>query len=609
MNKEILEDALRAPEFVPHTAPYGDFLVLVEPADAVHSRLISWGATVRYARGAVVYTWGLPTSEHVAVGHGIVDGRYVIGPEALPRQPERIDLGPCVSLSVAETVTVVSDAFGSQVVYYSDRLVTNRIHLAAAAQAGTGVDLDAMLTFAHSNNMFCQQYNVFDTPVPGVRMAHPGDQFRVDRGVTVVRSAEVSYDGYLDVGEYHDLIEAGAHEVIANVEAVIDSGRDVICDITGGQDSRVLFAAVVAAGRVADVRFHTKGIAPEEMDLLRTSSAGRAAELARLDVEIATSLVHEYGGRFDDGVGSALPAYRYTDVRANMMRRRSQSFGEYHFITPAVLRTHWLVPGAPRVRMMGGGGELYRNYYQPLFPGLDGDYTRESMGAALVASRNADVAWGDAWIGVEEKFLATFDELPGSTVHHKMDNHYFYFRNRFHFGLTESAPSGGINVNPVLSGSLIRAARMLPQEEKATGRVLFDVTKALVEKIAYHPYDKFRLDAVLSSHYHRPSRYDSEPVQAVPHYDLLPGGQSPDTASGLPRHPARTDLDLVGHAKATNAAMLHLVRSRRGTAVSHQVSEMFPEPFFASAYSLSTRALSWHSRFQSVTDHLAVSES
>ena len=614
MNRELLERAMRAPRFVPHDAPYADFIVVINPSTRIHERLLAWGATVRYCAGATVYSWGLPSSRSMVLGHGIVDGKYIVGPASISGTPRKISLGPCIAISVDKAVEVVTDDFGSQVVYYGDDLVTNRIQLAAAVR--DEVDVEAMLTVAHANNMFCQQYNVFTTPVRGVRMSHPGDRFRIDGSIAVenTSSFDIDYDHELEVGEYHQLIDLGAQEVIANVEAILDSGYEIVSDVTGGQDSRVLFAALVAAGRVKDVEFNTKQASAGAANMVRTSSEGRALVLANLDVDIATSLVGEYGGRFNDGGrhggAASAPLYRYTDIIQNVERRRSQSFGQYHFIDASVLRTSWVVSESPRIRMMGGGGELYRDYYQSFFGVADqsGAFDEGAMRAALVKSRNPDIKWDGVWPEVEARLFETFEELPGSSIHHKIDNHYFYFRNRFHFGVTQSSPSAGINVNPILSPSLLKAARMLPQAEKSTGRVLFDVTQALVERIAYHPYDKFTYSSLLASSYHRKGVYDGLPIETNPRRDLL---ETPvrTTVRTPTRHPKAPALDLVGFAKAANEVSLRMIADDAKSGLAPRISRMFEPSFFGSAYLLPTRALSWHSRIQGYSDVLAVTSS
>ena len=492
--------------YVPHEAPYGDFIVVINPSRTLHSKLVELDALVRYCSGCVVYSWGLPSDRHCISGHGIVDGVYLIGPRSLSSTPIEITVGPCVALSLGDQVQVVTENFGSQAVYYSDKVVTNRIQLAALAVGG--VDELAMFATMHSNHMFCQQFNVFQTPVRGVQVAPPGARIIVDAGIAL-REDESGFDysDVISVADYRDLIKKGAAEIIANVDAIIRSGNSLVCDITGGQDSRMVFAAIVAMGKAQDVAFHTRDLSKSYVDAVRGGSATRAYELARKDVDIATSLVAKAGGSFvrDDG-GGDYRAFRYTTFDDNVMRRRSHMFGSYHFITTSLLRSQWPYSENPLVRMMGGGGETYRGYYQDLFGfAEDQNYNEEAIRAALRSSKNNSIDFGPVWEDLENLYVDTFNRLPGCTIDQKLDNHYLFFRNRYHFGLNLSFPSNGMSINPALSKSLLSAARLLPHRERMSGRVIFDVTRELSEWVAYHDYDKFDCSAMKDSIYHAKS--------------------------------------------------------------------------------------------------------
>lgn len=169
-------------------------------------------------------------------------------------------------------------------------------------------------------------------------VALPGDVVHVDARVAVDRKTATS-DIYatLTPGDYHSLIREGAAEIVSNVEAIIDGPLPVICDITGGQDSRVLLAALVATGRVRDVVFYTKSFSEREVRLRATGDAHEAIRRKRADVEIAAALVRRYNGSYYPK--SAPSEFTKSPIDENLRFWRSHRFGSYHFMTSDLLRT------------------------------------------------------------------------------------------------------------------------------------------------------------------------------------------------------------------------------------------------------------------------------
>lgn len=168
--------------------------------------------------------------------------------------------------------------------------------------------------------------------------------------------------------------------------------------------------------------------------------------------------------------------------------------------------------------MLGGGGELYRDYWKPmLFTSVDPERTSTDELVRSMLVRHRGTAFGSRYIDrYLPDLLATFSALPGETVGHKLDAHYLNFRNRFHFGPRQSSPELMSTINVATSPSLLAASRGLPASERAAGRVLFDVIRTFDEKLAYLPFDKQGDARIFSSPYHRPSRFDSTPLSLEP---------------------------------------------------------------------------------------------
>jgi len=500
-------------DFIPYDGACGDFLITTNASEALRSRLAALGAEAMIRNGHTVYTWNLPRGQHVLSGTGIFDGKFAIGPAVLDRFPEKPGVGMFNLLSFwPDKTTVRSDICAHHSVYYGAGVVTNRLHLAAIAVGR----LDTAGAFANAafNSVICHQLSTIATPVEGVNTLLGGEEVEVTDTVTARQRDEV-FPGpptddkgnaqTLTPDEYHALVDKGAEEIIANVQAILDSGRPVICDISGGRDSRIVLAAVVALGRMKDVVFNTK-VTPNK--------------LGDLDVAIASGLVKEFGGSYHPTPETI--GWDMGTPQARLLKRRSHFFGTYHFFPKSQLNSVHAIGEVKGARMLGGAGEIYRDVFQKFLQVTDRrqPYDHDTLRRHLMAR--------EAWDNVPDilqkslpLYTATFDRLPGTTLSQKVDSHYFFFRNSYHYGIKMPKIGNAEDINPGVSISLLKAARGLPPEVKATGRVVFDITRALCEKLAYVQYDKpWEVDFTRSD-YHRPSRYDGQVLELPPAPELL----------------------------------------------------------------------------------------
>ena len=455
------------------------------------------GATRVVRRGYTAYVWGSRLGDLFLIGLGVLDGRFLLGPRRLRQSPSRLGSGSYTIIDLSsEVATVQPDPFGMCATYVSRDFVTNRLHLAAIVHPE--INVDNALSVTYNDGGFSFSLNSFGTPLRGVSLLPVGASVRVTSDRVEVIETDFGVDDILEPSEYWELIEQGAEEIVENVVAVVESGLPVFADVTGGRDSRVVFGALVAAGLQRDVVFNT--------------ITNPATPELREDLEIGTGLVSLYGGSYGDRPRAV--AYAEHSVDQNLQRRRSQILGTYHWIVPTDLRPVVSVTKVPTIRMLGGGGELYRDYWGALlFSSVDPESmaTEDVMRDMLVRHRGK--ALGSMYFErYASDLVGTFMALPGSSVGHKLDAHYLNFRNRFHFGLRQSSPESMSTINVATSRALLNASRGLPASERSTGRVLFDVTRVFDEKLAHYRYDKPGDARIFSSPYHRVSIYGEEPL-------------------------------------------------------------------------------------------------
>ncbi|MGA4777952.1 hypothetical protein ACPCUX_05355 [Cellulosimicrobium sp. AB352] len=514
--------------FVPHYDPQSDFLITRSDSPEIRERMLSLGATAAVRDGFTAYLWNSRLGDRFLLGVGVLDGQLLLGPRRLGVFPARLGAGNYTVVELSESGAVVQpDLFGMNTVYYSESLVTNRLHL--AAMVARRVDADNALSSTYNDGGFSFSFNTFKTPVQGVSLLPAGARVAVSRAALSVTRTDSS-DEFVtcEPEDYWALIERGAQEVVDNVVAVVDSGLPVFADITGGRDSRVVFGALVAAGKQREVVFNT--------------IANPATEGLRADLEIGTGLVSHYGGTYSERPRAA--GYAEHSVDQQLQRRRSQVFGAYHWIVPTDLRTVTSLGTSRTIRMLGGGGELYRDYWRPmLFTSVDPDERANDENVYAMLSRHRTGALGLRHFDRYSRDLVeTFRDLPGETMGHKLDAHYLNFRNRFHFGSRQTSAESMSTLNVATSPALLAASRALPARERASGRVLFDVIKELDEELAYLPFDKPEDPAIRSSRFHRRSRYDTTVLDLAPAVHLAK--DVADRRGFLrPRHPNVEPLD------------------------------------------------------------------
>lgn len=586
-------------EFSPHKGPHCDFFIIKRSLDneLVRNDLVGLGAKPIEYVNHTVYWWGevKGSSDVLLTGFGVIDGSLMMGPKTLHFRPKKITVGACVVIDISEgDIRIHTDVGGMHSVYYNDGIVTNRLHL--AKQVIKSVDWASAYTSMHSNSMFSQQFSVTETPVSGVRLLPPGWCICFSNNVEICSTWESAGSDYspLSPDEYQKLISDAAQEIVNNVTAIVDAGFHVVCDVTGGKDSRILLAAVVAADRVSEVSFNTKY--SESSALANaTVDAKSAIQKKVLDRDIATGLVRRYGGVFSRDF-SPIDFYQET-TEERLNSRRSQLFGSYHFVQLAQLNGITPIFNKPVVRMMGGCGETYRDYYQPSFL-PNGDMAYDGKNIINLIEEKSNHALKDFYFeNSKNKFIETFNSLPGYTVGDKLDSHYLRFRNRFHFGANLSRNSLSFNISPIFSPYLIKATRGLPSEEKSTGRVLFDVTKELCEELPYIHYDKPFEFNFRDSVYHKRSPLDGAQISVAPAPELLQGIiKKPRVSRPKAEKINFPDLCYKESIEALDSLLSQKVISK---SVYNNILKILKHSY----HNRPTRLASWMSRLQAFVDY------
>lgn len=493
-------------KFIPYSDTRVDFLITTQSNEYIRSTLIGLGANEIKKSGYTAYVWDSRLGDRFLSGLGVLDSRFYLGPRRISVIPSSYGAGNYVFVDLSSHSALVQpDLFGMSMVYASDSFVSNRLHLLALVL--NKINIPASFSSTYNNGGFSYSLNTFDTPIDGVKLLPAGATAKILNGKVHIEQTYLKSDFQeKSPTEYWQLIKKGAQEVIDNVTAILDSGLPVFSDLTGGRDSRVVFGALVASGRVKDVIFNT---------ISNPSSPGLIA-----DLNIASGLVNRYGGSYQN---RPVPiGYSVYTPEQNLERIRSQVFGTYHWITPGDVKPLFSVSKIPSIRMLGGGGELYREYWKPmLFNNAESDKVSSDDYISELLHKFQDKRFGSDFLpSYMDSLLETFQRLPGEKVGHKLDAHYLNFRNRFHFGQRQSIPESMYTLNVAATPSLLEASRSLPLSEQMTGRVLFDVIRCFDDKLAYFEFDSPTDKQVFNSKYHLP-RTDNESINLTYAPDIV----------------------------------------------------------------------------------------
>lgn len=498
------------PKFVPHDGPQIDYFITTQDNPDIRNIMLNLGASCFEKDNYTAYVWNPRFKNIFLSGAGVLDSDFQLGPRPLSKLPHYYGTGNYNVVQLLEDgARVIPDPFGMLPTYQSDHFVTNRLHLAAIVSKS--VDTHIALSNTYDYSGFSFQLNTLNTPIEGVSLVEAGNVVVVDGSRVISKPFHLpEFPSQLSKSDYWSLIEKGAEELVKDITAIVESGMPVYTDITGGKDSRLVFGAIVAAGKQEDVIFNT---------IPNPTTPG-----LKTDLEIGTGLVAKYGGNY--GGRPTATGYSHHTVSGNLLKRRSQVFGTYHWIVPSDISPVKMLTKKPSIRVMGGGGEVYRDrWHFLLFNKIDLDEiaTEKSVYEMLVNHQPSDptAAVSQKYFALYQKdIVETIMAMPGETLGHKIDSHFLNFRNRYHFAQKTSSAEAMFPLSLANSPSLITAYRGLPAAERQSGRVPFDLMSIFDEKLPYYPFDKPLDPQIFKSDYHRKSLVEDISLDLPPHPEL-----------------------------------------------------------------------------------------
>lgn len=386
------------------------------------------------------------------------------------------------SASNSNEVRVGTDFFGMEKVYIADFpelfLVSTSYHLLLSAMSSLGLNLKlreeavrASLGFGNIqvfHQVFSHELNVEPVrmlPVDMDLLVRPdGIQFVPTSLGKILREPQ----NYSDTA-YKELMIEAKQEVVRNVESVFSHPdfQHVICDLSGGLDSRAVFAA-----------------ATNVVDSNAMVVSARNSLLEPSETSVAWALNSRFQIPWDTLERIPSLDKAKSDSRSSL---HSHFLGTYFSFNPSSNPVR--VPGA--VRLTGSLGEVVgRPYYAQKFfgsvldvSGIDG-FVEAYLGRFrhMAISPSEDVLESVSWV-----FKNGLRDVPGPSALERFDLHYLFFRNGLHFSDRWRNSAAEPEVAPLQSKALFLAKLMSFRVFKGP-KVQLDLVNLLQPALSQVPY-------------------------------------------------------------------------------------------------------------------------
>lgn len=264
--------------------------------------------------------------------------------------------------------------------------------------------------------------------------------------------------------ERKELMKKAKEEILENIAAVLNQERfsKVIVDISGGYDSRAVFAGVLNFENAMNfIEIYARDVPGQN------------------DLEIAAGLKSLFNGKFYEETGRKQYPMT-TDESLNVFR--SSYMGTFYNLAYGA----WSPKGEnnEEIRLSGGYGEIFRLFWYKVYKNIMSDnLSTNELASKLVDSfppiTKSMLKYKDTLI---ELIKNEFDKINCSCSDsiEKFEKHYQFFRNRYHIGMKAFQFYNDCPIwYPLMSKSLLRVANSLNYKDKLNEELILEVIENL----------------------------------------------------------------------------------------------------------------------------------
>ncbi|MFK0667475.1 hypothetical protein [Aeromonas salmonicida] len=398
--------------------------------------------------------------------------------------PTKNDTGEFTSLQINGTgIELFNDFFGLGILYFfeSQKLsfVANNLYISTEIikkfSKSIVINERYKSSLRYNSFMFLQQPLSNEMPFDGLRRLNFNESVTIQDGTFKVIAKDLDQD---IVYNYEELLEKGVLEVRQNIRKILDNhgSKEICCDLSGGKDSRMVLAALLSETTTAErekIRIHAKDV-PGTRDL-----------------DIACLIAHHFSLNFIDSYNNDVYDISQSDA---LDLYRIFFMGEY--LRPAIPSFSAKGNGS-RVYLSGGCGEAVTStakveWLRSLYK--KGDSVADLVEKAINEYCKDSLDYFDE--NTLNEAISFYKEECADIAQQDIDNAinklYIKFRNRVHFGFSFlRSYHDSATYHPLMSKSLYFASQCLSEDQRRSGKLIYDFTKKLEPILVKLPYDSF----------------------------------------------------------------------------------------------------------------------
>ena len=326
-------------------------------------------------------------------------------------------------------ILMTNDYYGMYSLYeYLDNdltVVTNSYHMMLLILKAIGItmqlDIQTIIPyFVTGERMMFEQLASHDTFIHNVKKLPVHEHFCVDltscgnieKTIAEILNKDVEYDEQ----EYKHLMDEAAAEIIQNIQIVLDDNRFdyVLCDVTGGKDSRTVLAALMNTSSVYNNKVY-----------INSNDTPDGTE--RLSF-IPLNHMHNYKYNCKPGKIKA------TDLATKYRNYRSASMG-VSFSRKRQWEYELCEDSEYVMQIVGAGEQILRTTFSTYFNNVDYSSPSSLALSAIYAYNNGILSFDNMKEFIFNLLEKGFDEIVGTDYYEIFNHHCLYFRNAYHFGL------------------------------------------------------------------------------------------------------------------------------------------------------------------------------
>ena len=351
-----------------------------------------------------------------------------------------------------EKLVIGNDFFGFGKLFYytyeNQFIVSNRYHLLLLAmkrlRTKIELDYDVILASFFSPPVFNQDFFASELYVKDTYCLEVGKRIEIcSYEIKYIKNPAIYRAGNVNISddEYRKLIQISGDEIIRNVQGVVNAPEypKKVLDLTGGMDSRVVFAALT---NIQD--------AHKKVGLYTNQSSGQD------DIKVACTLADAYGYKFDGDF------YDLESIKKNHM---DYTFQEQLDMEMSYHLGTWFEPDSlwvPKKKNNGyirltGGTAIIKPYYTKKYPFSNSNNIscKEIIHRMILV----DAKWNYFdYEHMGKKFericSKSLEESPGASSKQKFESMLLMYRNRSHFDYSLRTAESIVTVCPFMSKTL-----------------------------------------------------------------------------------------------------------------------------------------------------------